>query len=56
VGKALLGELAARARQAGCTVVHLDSAVHQAYAHQFCTREGMTIDAFRFSLPVGPVR
>jgi len=56
VGKALLAELTARARRAGCAVVDLDSAVHQAYAHRFCAREGMTIDAFRFSLPVGPVR
>jgi ribosomal protein S18 acetylase RimI-like enzyme len=52
-GKALLGELTARARQAGCAVVDLDSAVHHAYAHRFYARMGMTIDAFRFSRPLG---
>jgi GNAT superfamily N-acetyltransferase len=47
-GRALLDQLAVRARAAGCTVLDLDSGVHRAAAHRFYMREGMRISAFHF--------
>jgi GNAT superfamily N-acetyltransferase len=49
VGRALLEELASRARAAGCRVIDLDSALHRADAHRFYIRERMPIVAFHFS-------
>jgi GNAT superfamily N-acetyltransferase len=48
VGRALLGELAERARKAGCTLLDLDSAVHRHDAHRFYLRERMAITAHHF--------
>jgi GNAT superfamily N-acetyltransferase len=48
VGRALLAELVARAQQAGCRVIDLDSALHRSDAHRFYIREGMPIVAFHF--------
>ncbi|RKS75364.1 acetyltransferase (GNAT) family protein [Motilibacter peucedani] len=49
VGKALLDELEARARAAGCTALDLDSGVQRADAHRFYMRERMSISAFHFT-------
>jgi GNAT superfamily N-acetyltransferase len=48
VGSALLAELTARGRAAGCRVIDLDSALHRADAHRFYIRERMPIVAFHF--------
>jgi GNAT superfamily N-acetyltransferase len=45
VGAALLGELERRARDAGCTVLDLDSGVQRFDAHRFYLRERMSIVA-----------
>lgn len=50
VGKALIAELADRARAAGCPVLDLDSGVHRKAAHRFYLRERMEIDSFHFTL------
>ena len=52
VGAALLAELEARARAAGCAVLALDSGVHRADAHRFYFREGFAITSFRFAKPL----
>ena len=49
VGKALIAELDKRAREAGCSVLDLDSGVHRFDAHRFYHREGMTISAHHFT-------
>lgn len=49
VGHALLTELEARARAAGCTVLDLDSGVHRADAHRFYFRERMHVSSFHFT-------
>lgn len=49
VGKALLDDLARRAREAGCSVIDLDSGVHRFDAHRFYHREGLTISAHHFT-------
>jgi GNAT superfamily N-acetyltransferase len=49
VGHALLTELEARARAAGCTVLDLDSGVHRKDAHRFYFRERMHVSAFHLS-------
>ena len=48
VGRALLSELADRARAAGCHALDLDSGVHRPDAHRFYMREGLTITSFHF--------
>ena len=48
VGRALLTELADRARAAGCHALDLDSGVHRPDAHRFYMREGLTITSFHF--------
>jgi GNAT superfamily N-acetyltransferase len=50
VGRALLDELASRARAAGCQVLDLDSGTHRVDAHRFYMRERMTITSFHFTL------
>jgi GNAT superfamily N-acetyltransferase len=52
VGAALIAELTERARQAGCSAIDLDSAVHRADAHRFYMRERMAITAFHFGRPL----
>lgn len=51
-GKLLLGELQRRARAAGCSSLTLESGVHRGQAHRFYFREGMTIGAYHFLLPL----
>jgi GNAT superfamily N-acetyltransferase len=53
VGHALLTELEARARAAGCTVLDLDSGVQRHDAHRFYFREGMHISSHHFTRAVG---
>jgi GNAT superfamily N-acetyltransferase len=50
VGALLLGELASRARAAGCTALDLDSGVQRYGAHRFYLRERMDITAHHFTL------
>jgi GNAT superfamily N-acetyltransferase len=47
-GAALLGELERRARDAGCTVLDLDSGAEREDAHRFYFREGLVIRGFHF--------
>lgn len=49
IGKALLDDLARRAREAGCSVIDLDSGVQRLDAHRFYHREGLTISAHHFT-------
>jgi GNAT superfamily N-acetyltransferase len=49
VGHALLAELEARARAAGCTVLDLDSGVQRHDAHRFYFRERMHISSHHFT-------
>jgi GNAT superfamily N-acetyltransferase len=53
VGHALLTELEARARAAGCTVLDLDSGVQRHDAHRFYFREGMHISSHHFTRALG---
>ncbi|MFJ6934327.1 GNAT family N-acetyltransferase [Streptomyces sp. NPDC101132] len=48
VGRALLGHLEARAREAGCTLLDLDSGTQRLEAHRFYFRERMAVTAFHF--------
>jgi GNAT superfamily N-acetyltransferase len=49
VGSALIAELSARARDAGCRAIDLDSALHRTDAHRFYIREGLPIVSFHFA-------
>ena len=49
VGHALLAELERRARESGCRIIDLDSAVTRADAHRFYLRERMPITSFHFA-------
>lgn len=49
VGRALLAELAERAKAAGCTALELDSGTQRRDAHRFYMREGLTISSFHFA-------
>jgi GNAT superfamily N-acetyltransferase len=51
-GKLLIHELEARAKTAGCTTLTLESGVQRGAAHRFYFREGMTIGAYHFQLPL----
>ena len=53
VGHALLAELEARARAAGCTVIDLDSGVQRHDAHRFYFRERMHISSHHFTKALG---
>lgn len=55
VGRAVLVELEARARDAGCTTVELDSGVQRVRAHRFYFRHGMAISSFHFRQALDPV-
>jgi GNAT superfamily N-acetyltransferase len=48
VGRALLRDLERRAREAGCTLLDLDSGVHRHDAHRFYLRERFVIAAHHF--------
>lgn len=52
VGAALLAELERRARDAGCTVLDLDSGVQRFGAHRFYLRERMSITSHHFAKPL----
>ena len=54
VGRALLAELTRRAREAGCSVLDLDSGVQRHDAHRFYLRERMHISSHHFTLPLPP--
>jgi GNAT superfamily N-acetyltransferase len=49
VGRALLAELEARARAAGCSVLDLDSGTQRRDAHRFYHRESLTVRSFHFA-------
>jgi GNAT superfamily N-acetyltransferase len=53
VGRAVLAQLAERARAAGCAVLDLDSGVHRTDAHRFYMREGLAISSFHFARRLG---
>lgn len=50
VGRALIAGLSERARDAGCTVLDLDSGVQRHDAHRFYLRERMEISSHHFTL------
>lgn len=52
VGRALLRHLEERARDAGCTVLDLDSGVQRFDAHRFYLRERMNITSHHFAKPL----
>ena len=52
VGRALLAELEQRARDAGCSVLDLDSGVQRHDAHRFYLRERMHISSHHFTKPL----
>ncbi len=49
-GHLLLAELERRAREAGCSILDLDSGVQRGAAHRFYFRERMTITSYHFML------
>ena len=52
VGQALIAWLEARARAAGCAMLHLDSGTHRKSAHRFYLRERFEITSFHFNKPL----
>lgn len=52
VGHALLAELERRGREAGCTMMALDSGVQRHDAHRFYLRERLAITSHHFSKPL----
>lgn len=52
-GHTLLAELARRGREAGCTVLDLDSGVQRHAAHRFYLRERMDIVSHHFARRLG---
>ena len=51
-GEQLFAWLVQEARNNGCSVVELDSAVHRADAHRFYFRQRMHVLGFHFSVPL----
>lgn len=49
IGNALLSRLEHEAREAGCTILDLDSGVHRHDAHRFYFRERMHISSHHFT-------
>ena len=47
-GKALLGHLEQRAKEAGCRALHLDSGTQRKDAHRFYQRESMDLKCYHF--------
>lgn len=56
VGAALLAHLERRARDAGCTVIDLDSGVQRHDAHRFYLRERMAITSHHFAKTLDQAR
>eukprot|EP00271_Cylindrocystis_brebissonii_P014350 TRINITY_DN3567_c0_g1_i1.p1 TRINITY_DN3567_c0_g1~~TRINITY_DN3567_c0_g1_i1.p1 ORF type:complete len:165 (+),score=22.97 TRINITY_DN3567_c0_g1_i1:341-835(+) len=52
VGKALIAHLEAKAREAKCTAISLDSGCQRQQAHKFYFREGLVITDFHFHKPL----
>ena len=48
-GDQLLAWVRKQAKDAGCTVLHLDSATHRTRAHKFYFERGFTISSFHFT-------
>jgi len=48
-GDQLLAWIRDQAKQAGCSVLHLDSATHRTRAHKFYFERGFTISSFHFT-------
>ena len=40
------------AKEKGCEALHLDSGVQRAQTHRFYFREGLTINAYHFRIPL----
>ncbi len=51
-GRRLLDWLKQEAKEKRCDEVHLDSGVQRAQTHRFYFREGLTINAYHFRIPV----
>ena len=52
LGRQLLNEIIAEARQRGCARVDLDSAFHRTKAHEFYQRHGFENRGYLFSKPL----
>lgn len=52
-GGRLFDWVVARAREAGCTELHLDSGVHRFAAHRFYHAKRMSLTCHHFALPLG---
>jgi hypothetical protein len=50
----MLAWLIQHAAEKGCAGLHLDSGVQRKDAHRFYLREGMTLAAYHFKIPVAP--
>lgn len=53
-GAALLRWLEARAREAGCAELHLDSGIQRVDAHRFYRREALEVTSYHFSRKLAP--
>lgn len=53
-GAALLRWLEARAREAGCDELHLDSGLQREHAHRFYRREGLLASSYHFGRKLSP--
>ncbi len=51
-GRRLLDWLKQEAKERGCDQLHLDSGVQRAQTHRFYFREGLTINAYHFRIPL----
>ena len=51
-GRRLLDWLKQEAKEKGCDELHLDSGVQRAQTHRFYFREGLTINAYHFRIPL----
>ena len=49
-GAAMMDWLKQQAREAGCSVLHLDSGTQRQLAHRFYFRQGMLINSYHFSM------
>ena len=52
-GDQLLAWIRDQAKEAGCSVLHLDSATHRTRAHKFYFERGFTISSFHFTEELG---
>ena len=51
-GRRLLDWLKQEAKEKGCDELHLDSGVQRGQTHRFYFREGLTINAYHFRIPL----